>query len=458
MGVVVGLGNVFFPKLVKKCTAFVEAVLASGYFEFIDSVQSVSMPTLFTVFMNFVFLVTGSFSLTVAALEIDVVNQTMDAMVVGYSFFRTLVDPESGAISRFLFYNFVGCKEPGKRTEDFPSGIPECDPDKDETCDGCVKDEQFDDPRFLTVFLALKTIHWGVTLAIGYVATNKRFKEFLESFGGTTIIGADLFISSMTMVIINMMMMYDHYADTKLASAYNKQLLGYAAAGATYTLAFIGITVQVGMKLPTIEHEIQDPKAPGGKMMLNIDGYEYPDLKDVPLKVHEDTTKGYPIRNLEGKTLTLPAKATSIIFTQSLLRYVYWIMNFVEDVIEELLKVKHGQEATISIPGMPKALVKILTSSLKSGELNSESITDILTLANDGAEDIPKTAENLFHKSTEYAKEQGRKQEESVKTKVAETTDKKTGEGKAKIAKVKEQVGDANGIVKKASEQRGARL
>eukprot|EP00854_Cymbomonas_tetramitiformis_P027577 gene27577-34022_t len=286
------------------------------------------------------------------------------------------------------------------------------------------------------VCAALKTIHWGVTLAIGYVATNKRFKEFLESFGGTTIIGADLFISSMTMVIINMMMMYDHYADTKLASAYNKQLLGYAAAGATYTLAFIGITVQVGMKLPTIEHEIQDPKAPGGKMMLNIDGYEYPDLKDVPLKVHEDTTKGYPIRNLEGKTLTLPAKATSIIFTQSLLRYVYWIMNFVEDVIEELLKVKHGQEATISIPGMPKALVKILTSSLKSGELNSESITDILTLANDGAEDIPKTAENLFHKSTEYAKEQGRKQEESVKTKVAETTDKKTGEGKAKIAKV----------------------
>jgi hypothetical protein len=98
----------------------VQAGMASGYTDLIDSLMSITPETIGNVFEKFVFFGTGTITMAFATLKSAKGRQILKGTTTGFM----IADPFLKTLNGILFTSVAGCKSLGEPTTDFPKGKP----------------------------------------------------------------------------------------------------------------------------------------------------------------------------------------------------------------------------------------------------------------------------------------------------------------------------------------------
>jgi len=164
-GLFIGPGLLFLGVIVKNASCLAQAVIASGYYHFIASVLlATTASNFFDQLRAGILLVTGTITITLAAVHNSFVKRVMNGMIAGYTMLSPLINPRSGVVAHLLFTQVAGCNRLGDPTVDFTKGTPVCE---GADCTSCLSGEQFHEKHFLMVYYGLQTVHWGATFYCG---------------------------------------------------------------------------------------------------------------------------------------------------------------------------------------------------------------------------------------------------------------------------------------------------
>jgi len=119
--VCLGPCTLLFGTLVEKPVVVIQALLASGYLDFIDTIVTATPMTAFDVFNSLLMLVSGTMAMAFATLKNRTGKLVMKGMVAGAMIANPLLD----FAGTYLFQNLIGCTEIGAPTKEFPKGKPE---------------------------------------------------------------------------------------------------------------------------------------------------------------------------------------------------------------------------------------------------------------------------------------------------------------------------------------------
>eukprot|EP00854_Cymbomonas_tetramitiformis_P023392 gene23392-28312_t len=189
--------------------------------------------------------------------------------------------------------------------------------------------------------------------------TNKAIQGIFRLVGTASLIGADIFTSSLSNVVLNILMV----VDSGLASDSMRLRLLAVSAGLCYALAFFGAVVQYGMDLPKLEKFKTDAK---GSKVRNVEGYKFKRLSDVQF-LHTKETVTTP----EGQAwspsssfLTTRGKVARFMLRTRFLGFIYLVLAVFEKIVEELLKFRYGLKTALprGLASMdPQALQELVT-------------------------------------------------------------------------------------------------
>ena len=131
-----GLANLFFGNGAEKLTTVVQAMLASGWDDLINSFMSITTETIVSTLEKVVFFATGALTMAIATLKSATGRKVLKGTTTGY----LIADPLLKILSGILFSNLAGCTELGEKTPDFPGGRCACMHSDVYSYDMCMKD------------------------------------------------------------------------------------------------------------------------------------------------------------------------------------------------------------------------------------------------------------------------------------------------------------------------------
>ena len=131
-----GLANLFFGNGAEKLTTVVQAMLASGWDDLINSFMSITTETIVSTLEKVVFFATGALTMAIATLKSATGRKVLKGTTTGY----LIADPLLKILSGILFSNLAGCTELGEKTPDFPGGRCACMHSDVSSYDMCMKD------------------------------------------------------------------------------------------------------------------------------------------------------------------------------------------------------------------------------------------------------------------------------------------------------------------------------
>ena len=241
---ILGIANMFFGTATEKLTTCVQAALASGWTELIDSFICINSQNVFVALERGVWFATGTASMAFASIKSDTGRQVLKGTSTGY----LLADPLFKMISSLLFTNVAGCKSLGEATLEFPMGKP---------------DECNSDQAFLVVYNLNKMMLWGVTFIFGKLGI--MFAEFFVMLSAATT-GGNMLTQSIKKVIFTITKaIYAGDPEGGLTPGFISLLDG-ASVILTYIFLGLGLIVMIGMRarVKAMREGVEYDKLPPG--------------------------------------------------------------------------------------------------------------------------------------------------------------------------------------------------